>query len=276
MPKLDCGTFEMHFEGTTGPGEPVVLVHGSFGDLRQWLPVAMAMVDKYRLVFYDRRGHGQSSAPLKSIALSDHVTDLETLISLVGRGPVHLVGNSYGGIVALQFAMNRPDLVRSVSLHEAPLIALVTDDPLQAAGVADFREKLESARALLATKDLPGAARRFVEGLAVGDGGWERLTPEFRQALSENVALGVGELLDPTSQSVDLELLPDLRKPLMLTAGSASLRLYTAIADRIASEGRSVSRFTFDGAGHLPQVTHATAFSDIQQRFFQWATESGG
>jgi len=72
------------------------------------------------VVLYDLRGHGLSERPRTGYRLSDSVADLAAILDALGLdGPVHLVGNSYGGPIALAFAVAYPDRVVSTVLIEA-------------------------------------------------------------------------------------------------------------------------------------------------------------
>ncbi|MGH3920441.1 MAG: alpha/beta fold hydrolase [Pseudonocardiaceae bacterium] len=102
---------------------PVVFIHGLILDnLSSYYctlanPVAHAGAD---VILYDQRGHGLSERPLSGYRLSDSVADLAGLLEALGvDGPVHLVGNSYGGTVALGFAVEYPERVASMVLIEA-------------------------------------------------------------------------------------------------------------------------------------------------------------
>jgi pimeloyl-ACP methyl ester carboxylesterase len=102
---------------------PVVFIHGLILDnLSSFYctlanPVAHAGAD---VILYDQRGHGLSDRPRTGYRLSDSVADLAGLLAALGvDGPVHLVGNSYGGTVALGFAVEYPERVASMVLIEA-------------------------------------------------------------------------------------------------------------------------------------------------------------
>ncbi|MGH8884006.1 MAG: alpha/beta fold hydrolase [Egibacteraceae bacterium] len=80
-------------------------------------PVSAAGVD---VIAYDLRGHGRSERPPTGYRLADSVADLAGLLdALAPAGPVHLVGNSYGGTVAFSYAVAHPEQVASVVMIES-------------------------------------------------------------------------------------------------------------------------------------------------------------
>lgn len=108
--------------GEAGPRPQVVMLHGLVIDnLSSWyytIANPMALVADVHL--YDLRGHGRSEMPATGYTVADNVDDLEALLDLWGiDGPVHLVGNSFGGVVSLAFAHRHPERVASLFLIEA-------------------------------------------------------------------------------------------------------------------------------------------------------------
>jgi pimeloyl-ACP methyl ester carboxylesterase len=106
-------------------GGTVVFVHGLIADdLSSFFytlanPAAKAGAD---VVLYDMRGHGKSERTPTGYTVADSVADLRALLAALDvEGPVHLVGNSYGGTVALRFALSHPESVASLTLIEAHL-----------------------------------------------------------------------------------------------------------------------------------------------------------
>lgn len=98
----------------SGQGTPVVFIHGWTLNLRMWDPQVMALNRRFRVIRYDRRGFGKSSG---SEDLSWDAADLAALLDTLGVTRAHIVGNSQGGRVALQFARNYPSRVASLVLH---------------------------------------------------------------------------------------------------------------------------------------------------------------
>ncbi|WP_371668549.1 alpha/beta hydrolase [Streptomyces sp. NBC_00289] len=128
MAMVDTGGLRMHVQ-RLGPGDDrpatatVVLVHGLLTDsLASYYftvapPFAAAGLD---VVMYDLRGHGRSGRPASGYTLDDGIDDLEALLdALEVRGPLHLVGNSYGGTVAFGYAARHPERAASVCLIES-------------------------------------------------------------------------------------------------------------------------------------------------------------
>jgi pimeloyl-ACP methyl ester carboxylesterase len=105
------------------PEHPVVFIHGlGMDNLSSFYytlanPLAHAGAE---VILYDLRGHGLSERPRTGYQVQDAVADLTALLdALAIDGPVHVVGNSYGGIVALGFAVAHPHRVASMVLIEA-------------------------------------------------------------------------------------------------------------------------------------------------------------
>lgn len=103
---------------TTGTGTPVLAMHGGLGIdhtcLRPWLD---GLGDVAEVVFYDHRGNGRSSrAPLDGVDHATWVADADALREHLGHERVVVLGHSYGGFLALRYALAHPDRVRGLVL----------------------------------------------------------------------------------------------------------------------------------------------------------------
>lgn len=104
----------------------VVFLHGLVVDNLSsfYCPLAVPVARAgYDVVLYDLRGHGRTDRPATGYDSRTAVRDLFALLGALGLGrrPVHLVGNSYGGTLALHAALARPDVVAGLTLLEPPL-----------------------------------------------------------------------------------------------------------------------------------------------------------
>ena len=103
-----------------GVGPPLVLIHGSIADYREWSKQVGPLSQRYRVIAYSRRYHWPNSPPRKDAdaTLDRQAEDLEAIIKALGISPAHVVGHSYGGATALIVALRRPELVRTLVLVE--------------------------------------------------------------------------------------------------------------------------------------------------------------
>lgn len=113
-----------------GRGAPVVLVHANISDMRSWEPLEPWLAEHFRVVNYSRR-FAHPNPPISDDGddtLAPHAKDLVALIETLGHGKVHLVGNSSGAFICLLAAQMRPDLVRTLTLEEPPVISMFMQD----------------------------------------------------------------------------------------------------------------------------------------------------
>jgi pimeloyl-ACP methyl ester carboxylesterase len=96
-----------------GSGPPLVLLNGGAMDYRQWDAVLPALAEDHSVLRYDPRGWGRSSLPGKPFS---NVADLEQLLDELGLERVALLGSSFGGALALDFALERPARVSALVL----------------------------------------------------------------------------------------------------------------------------------------------------------------
>ncbi|MDP6946438.1 MAG: alpha/beta fold hydrolase, partial [Myxococcota bacterium] len=100
-----------------GDGPPVVLVHGLGFSRRDWGGQVSALVAAgHQVVSFDLRGFGDSELPSEPYDIATLATDVVAVHEALALGPVHLVGHSLGGMVALQVALDHPERVRSLVL----------------------------------------------------------------------------------------------------------------------------------------------------------------
>lgn len=120
MHLVDANGIRLHALTLGSSGSRVVMLHGLLlGNVATWyFTAAPVLAERHRVLLYDLRGHGRSEVPASGYDLTTMAADLEALLD---DGPVDLIGHSYGGLVALRFALDHPGRVRRLVLVDTPL-----------------------------------------------------------------------------------------------------------------------------------------------------------
>ncbi len=222
MPTTPINGVRIFWETNGDAGEPVVLVYGSWGDHQNWAGVVPTLSRSFRVLTYDRRGHSRSERPAAQGSVREDVADLAALIEHQGQGPAHIIGNSFGASIVLRLAAERPDLFRSVIVHEPPLFRLLTDESSARAALVAAQSRIAAVAAVLATGDFAGGAREFVETMAFGRGAWDTLPHDVRETFIFNTPTWLDEVQDPDVLALDLAGLRTFAAPALLTMGDQS------------------------------------------------------
>lgn len=115
----------LYFE-VDGSGPPLTFIHAGVAHLRMWDAQVAAFKDRYTVIRYDERGFGKTET--EDVPYSNF-DDLRRLLDHLGIDRTHLVGNSRGGQIALDFALEYPDRTRSLVLVGAGMSGFDADDP---------------------------------------------------------------------------------------------------------------------------------------------------
>lgn len=276
MPRSRVNGVELYYEMTGSAGDPLVLVHGSWGDHHNWDAVVPALARSFRVLTYDRRGHSQSERPPGQGSVREDVADLAALVEHLGLAPAHIMGNSLGGAIVLRLATERPKLYRSLIVHEPALIALLANNPANGPLVAGVLERLQGVEERLSAGDAEGGARFFVEEIALGPGTWAQLPPEMRRTFIANAPTFLDEMRDPEVATMALSALADFSCPALLTQGDQSPPMFARILDIVAAAMPQAERRTLAGAGHVPHVTHPELYVHLVSEFIRGATAATG
>ena len=254
MPRISANGIELGYD-LSGTGETLVLVHGSWSDRNNWLPVVSELARTFRVVAYDRRGNGLSTRDVPA-SRRDHEDDLAALIEGVSGEPAHVVGTSFGASIALGLASRRPELLQSVVAHEPPLVSLVAGDPEVRAEVELVQASVAAVLAHIGRGETTAAAEQFVEEVALGPGTWKLLPQPLRETMIDSAAAFVVEQADPMWANVDLEALASISTPILLTEGDESPAWFAPIVATLADAIGHAEVHTYHGAGHAPHQTH--------------------
>lgn len=241
---------------TAGSGDPLVLVHAGIADRRMWRDLVPLVAVSHRVVSYDLRGYGETPLPPGPFR---HVEDLAAVVAAVADGPVDLVGASLGARVALDLALEHPQLVRSLLLLGAVVGGYEPDvdppplwDAMVAASRADDLDRLADLEARTWMADPDGT--RLPAGML-------DLVRRMDRVALENERSGVAEEVEPDVPAV--ERLGELRVPVLAAVGELDQPDIHLAADVIAERVPGARRVVLPGVAHLPALEHPEAVAAL-------------
>jgi pimeloyl-ACP methyl ester carboxylesterase len=249
-----------------GSGPPVVLVHGSLSDYREWSKQMAPLARHYRVIAYSRRYHWPNLSPGKDAdaSVERQADDLAAIIQVMGIAPAHIVGHSFGGAVALNLTLRHPELVRTLVLAEPAVSGILGDRPENEA----VSKESQAVRAEMKEAFSSGDAERIVRTYAghVAPGEFEKASPAVRQMFVANVP---AFQLDFSSRRSPFtcEDAQRVAVPVLIVSGNRSpmgLQRIAAEATRCLKAARLVR---IPQATHWMQRDHAQAFNDAVLAF---------
>jgi pimeloyl-ACP methyl ester carboxylesterase len=273
MPFTQVNDTSMFYE-EVGAGEPIVLVHGAMVEGTTWEFVVPRLAERFRVVTYDRRGHGRSIGPAQSGAIQ--VADLAELIDRLGVAPANLVGNSGGGAIALQLAVAHPNIVRSAVVHEPVLFGLLAGDQEDEALLDTFVGMLDAVCSRVEAGDRAAAAEMFVDTV-VAAGAWQILPASRQDMITRNAATILEDRrhIDALT-TIDVDAIAHLPMPVLLSQGDQSPAVFGSVVERLAEIMTDAVQVTIPGAGHVPHLTHPDDFSAIVAEFLDRTVPAQG
>jgi pimeloyl-ACP methyl ester carboxylesterase len=160
-----------------------VFIHGTFiADPFRPLLAEPSLADRYRLIAYHRRGYAGSSRASGPVSVARQAADCRALIRHLGVESAHVVGHSFGGCIALQLALDAPDVVHSLALLEPALMLGASTQPYREALLRSAQRYREAGAAVAVDEGIRTRWPEYREGLA-------RVLPgAFEQAVADAAA----------------------------------------------------------------------------------------
>ncbi|MBI2913841.1 MAG: alpha/beta fold hydrolase [Chloroflexi bacterium] len=247
--------------------QAVVLIHGHSVDLRMWQHQVPPLLDAgFRVVRYDVRGHGRSMAPPQGYTWEHYAADLGDLLDRINVerpaseslsiDAAHLVGSSMGGGIALQFALDFPRCVLSLTLVDAGLPGFTYSEEF-AGRVEELVQAVrsEGPRAaferLWLTHPLFDGLRRYPERFALV----REMVLAFPAADYREGAIPAGYA--PTVA----DRLGEIMAPALVVAGEKDIPDFRLIAEVLAANLPNARPRTMPGCGHVPPLEQPREFN---------------
>lgn len=236
----------LHVETHPGPrpdSPRVLLVHGTLDRAATFQRVRRRLTN-YTVVLVDRRGYGDSVALAPAHGTANHARDI--IDALHEGGPATVVGHSYGGLVALEAARQRPDLVTTLGVYEPPLPFL------------DWWERRGDPGQPGALPSDPALASEHFFRSVVGDHAWERLPESFRAARRAEGPALLEDIRAANSDAIDIG---GITTPVLVGHGSAGARHFARGAAELVELLPNAALQVLEGAGHGAHMSHADGFA---------------
>lgn len=266
MPFAEINNLKIYYELEGDAGEPIVLVHGSWGDSGGWNYLLPHLSANNLVLKYDRRGHSKSESPGGNGKISEDVDDLAALIELHDMSPVHIVGNSFGGNIALKLAGKRPEMISTIIIHDAPVVSLLKSNS-NSEILRELEQKVAVVLDLIDNGEHKEGAELFMENIVFGPGSWEELPEESREKFVNNAVTFLDEQRDPQWMEIDKEALSEFTKPALLTYGENSEEFFRKITEKLHDLLPNSRKEPLKGMGHVPQLSHPQEYYEIITSF---------
>lgn len=282
MPTISVNNYEIDYH-ESGQGTPVVLVHGSVSDHRVWAAQHDVFAEHFRVIAYSRRYHWPNVpiADGADYAMLEQVDDLRGVIESLNAAPAHLVGHSYGGFLCLLLAIRSPELVRTLTLAEPPVLPLFASNPPKphellkllftrpstAAAVIKFGATgIGPATAAFQHGDVDKGVDLF--GRAVlGHETFESMSADRMDQVRANVI--PAEFLGSGFAPLTPQEVSGVHAPTLLLHAEKSPGIFRHFTDRLEELMPNAERVAINGASHNMPETNAPAFNDAVLKFLQ-------
>jgi pimeloyl-ACP methyl ester carboxylesterase len=249
----------------TGAGAPLVLLHG-LSDGRSWNPQLESLVNEYDVIAWDAPGCGGSDDPTANLRLADYTDAVASLVRVLGVGPVHLAGHSFGAGLAIDVYGRHRQLVRSLVLSGAYAGWRGSLPP------AEVEARLDRA---LAELDRPPA--EWVDSYLAGSFG-RSVPPETvdaaRTVMLDVRPAGAQSMLTAFANADLRAVLPTIAVPTLLIYGAEDVRAPRGVAEALHAEIPGSRLILIPAAGHDVNLEAPQEYDAAVRAFLRMVGES--
>jgi pimeloyl-ACP methyl ester carboxylesterase len=244
---------------SAGNGPPLVLLHGFACDSRVWAPQLDALSDRFMVIAWDAPGAGGSPDPPNSFTTEDWARSLARFIGAACDGPAHVVGLSWGGILAQELYRLEPNLVESLVLAD-------TYAGWKGSFPADVVEQRLSRclrDSLLPPQEFAAqwVPEFFTEAAPAA------LLEEMMRIVEDFHPQGFRLMAKSSAKTDTTRLLPTMSVPTLLLWGDGDVRSPLDIADRFRGAIPGAKLAVIPRAGHLSNLERPDDFNAHVRRF---------
>lgn len=262
MSLLKLSDGELFYEAK-GSGTPLLFLHAGIADSRMWDAQFSYFSSRFHVIRCDLRGYGQSLLPNGELSYHE---DIRSLVDGLGLSEVCLVGASFGGRVAIDFALAYPE-----KISKLVLVAAVVGGFVPANEVAEFNKQEDL---LLEGGNFDDATelnlRMWVDGPHRGPG---EVSPPIRNLVGE-MQLQAFRHPEPEHASVAQQDLPpaierlhEIACPVLVLSGDLDTPEFLGLSDLLADRIPGAARNTISGAAHMVSMESPSQFNKLLLEF---------
>ena len=247
MATLNRDGVKIHYE-VHGKGPTILLSHGYSSTCRMWDGQVAALKDRYQMIVWDMRGHGESDYPKDPALYSEGLTigDMRVLLDVVGADKAIVAGLSLGGYMSLAFHASHPDRVRALMLFDTG---------------PGFKK--DEARAKWNESAQARAARFDAEGLKALNQSDEVKMTRHRDA--SGLAGAARGMLAQKNDRV-IQSLESIKVPTLVLVGANDTN-FLAATDYMAAKIKGSTKVVIPDAGHAANLHQPARFNQAVEAF---------
>lgn len=266
--RITANGVELHYI-EKGRGEPLVLLHGGVGDYRSWDLQIDEFSKNYRVISYSRRYHfpNKNTPHSKYKAAITEAEDLAALLRALKIERVHLVGHSYGGLIALIFAVKHPEAVRSLVLSEPPAHQLVRDLP---GGETLYRDFMNAMKSVVEAFKQGNDRKAMGIFSAVLGRDLDKLPPPLIERTMQNALAirAINESPEPFPK-ISKKKLRRLKIPTLIITGANTVGIHKLVDQELVRLIPDVKEYIVPNAGHIsardsPQIYNESVLNFLK------------
>ena len=229
----------LHYE-VLGRGRPILFLHGWVGSWRYWIPAMQTISTSFRAYAVDLWGFGDSARAARRYTLEQQAGLIDHFLEQMGIGRVALVGHGLGAILAMQYALKRPELIDRLVAVSLPLEPGMLNPRMRQAAPAELADWLLG--------QLPPTEPALVDA--------PRADPQAVQvSLSDFQAVNLRDALH------------SFQTPCLLVNGQADPAVSLPRFDNGLALPYQTHAIVFEGSGHFPMLDEANKFNRLLSDF---------
>lgn len=249
--EVNGARLHMRVEGRAD-GPVVALVNSLGTDHTMWDPQIPALAPGYRVLRYDARGHGRSSAPNGPYSMDLLVDDLLGLLGAIGARRAHVVGLSLGGLTAMEAALRKAPVLASIVACDCR-----ADMPAEAARGIEERNRLIREQGTQAIADAM-VQRWFTPATLAANPAYLDRVRAMLRATSVEGFTGCAEAIKESDLRGRIK---SIRLPALFVVGTEDAALPVPLMAEMQSEVPGAEMATIPDAGHLSNMERPEAFN---------------